>query len=127
MIFTRRNYFIRYFYNYFSSAENFPVNAQALIDASSKHTPVFVHKSIDRTSPPSVRARQILEETGRVVSIPADRNLGKYFRITPPRLYVFIGNKLRIKIHPFSSNKECRIDALGVLSNCSSRKCERSA
>lgn len=67
MIFTRRNYFIRYFYNYFSSAENFPVNAQALIDASSKHTPVFVHKSIDRTSPPSVRARQILEETGRVV------------------------------------------------------------
>ena len=65
MIFTRRNYFIRYFYNYFSSAENFPVNAQALIDASSKHTPVFVHKSIDRTSPPS--ARQILEETGRVV------------------------------------------------------------
>lgn len=67
MIFTRRNYFIRYFYNYFSSAENFPVNAQALIDASSKHTPVFVHKSIDRTSPPSVRARQILEETRRVV------------------------------------------------------------
>lgn len=67
MIFTRRNYFIRYFYNYFSSAENFPVNAQALIDASSKHTPVFVHKSIDRTSPPSVHARQILEETGRVV------------------------------------------------------------
>lgn len=67
MIFTRRNYFIRYFYNYFSSAENFPVNAQALIDASSKHTPVFVHKSIDRTFPPSVRARQILEETGRVV------------------------------------------------------------
>lgn len=84
MIFTRRNYFIRYFYNYFSSAENFPVNAQALIDASSKHTPVFVHKSIDRTSPPSVRARQILEETGRVVlsqPIEISENIFALFRL----------------------------------------------